>query len=684
MRTTQVVLFTNDSMSMFPPIRIAEELILLMLDERSGYLDMVPNWDFSCTIAGAVLADLALENRIDTDLEQLILVDPSPTGDTLLDTILQEIAASEEASDTQFWIERNASRSDDIVMTALDRLVDRNILDYEPGGFWGLSRSVMRSGTYPTSDLKTRKEAKARVLNVILNDTIPDPRDAILIALMHTAGGFKKMLEHEDYEERLEWIETITKLELIGRTVAGAVKNSAIAPRTRRFLQTKPIPRLRITEILRQRDFFTGNIAKAMCGIYQTHGPVVKIPMKMGKAKAVALIGPGINRWVNKHGRFYLRSKDYIEKFEQAFGASKTLPGLDGAEHHKMRKALRHVYSRTALADRLPEMIDLCRRSLGQWKKGDVFGATEMFQNHISSQVSHLSIGVDCSHYVDELLKYQHRALTVHVQGAMPKFMLSTPKMRRYRQRVVELKEAISASHTPAQRKGKTMDIPDAILALHKNDPMFMPETDMTFPFVASMVASIYLGSALSFAIFCLVNHPDVYERVHREASLLFSNGRLPEAKDFNLASIDVAHRACLEAQRLYPVIPWQLRTVMNQCTVSGFEIPVHTRLLICQTAPHYMEDLFENPSAFDIDRYLPDRAEHTVPGAYAPYGLGTHTCLGNRWVELQMAVNLLLIVYHLKLEMASEKYKLRINPFPTCAPDKKLKLRVAEVTNPV
>lgn len=41
------------------PIRLAEELILQMLDERSGYLEMVPGSDFSCVMAGAVLADLA-------------------------------------------------------------------------------------------------------------------------------------------------------------------------------------------------------------------------------------------------------------------------------------------------------------------------------------------------------------------------------------------------------------------------------------------------------------------------------------------------------------------------------------------------------------------------------------------------------------------------------------------------
>ncbi len=665
------------------PIRLAEELILLMLNERSGYLEMVPGWAFSCVMAGAVIADLTLEDRIDTDLKTLYLVDPTPTGDDLLDPTLKEIAESQETADTQYWIERNTGRSDEIVMATLDRLVERKILDYESGGFWGLSRSVSRSGTYQTHDLQIRQEAKARVLSVILNDVIPDPRDAILIALMHTCGGFKLLLEPEDYEEKLERIETISKLDLVGRTVASAVKDSTAKPKTRRVLQTKPIPKLRIFDALRQRDFRTGNIPKAMYGIFQKYGPVVELPFKMRKSTLVALMGPDTNQWVNKHGRFYLRSKDYIQDLERVFGASRTLPGLDGADHYKMRKSLQGAYSRAALTRRLPELVHLCRRSLSRWSEGDVFGAAEVFQNHVSSQISHLMIGVDCSHYVDELLEYEHRALVTQVQGALPNFMLSTPKMKRYRKRVRELQEAITASHTPAQRRGKPPDIADAILELHKNDPQFLPETDITFPFVAAMVASIYLGSGLAFAVYNMVRHPDLYARIHREAELLFGNGREPEARDFSLDSVDVTHRLCMESARVYPVIPWQLRTVMNECIVSGFQIPPKTHLLICQTATHYADDLFKDPLEFDIDRYLPDRAEHTKPGAYAPYGLGTHTCLGSRWVELQMAVNLLLIAYHLKLEVVPANYKIGINPFPTSAPNKKMKFRVAEITNP-
>ena len=666
------------------PIRIAEELVLLMLDERSGYLEMVPGWDFSCVMAGAVLADLALERRIETDLERLYLVDATPTGDGLLDPTLADIAESDEKSDAQFWIERNTRHADEIVASTLDRLVERNILTHESGGFWGLSRSVSRSGTYPTAAVETRKESKTRILSVILHDEIPDPRDAILVALMHTCGGFKLLLEEEDYEERLDRIELVAKLDLIGRTVAAAVKDSTAVPKTRVAVQAKPIPKLGWLDLLRKRDFRAGNLTRGMYEIYREHGPVVRTPFKMRGSPMVALLGPRTNQWINRHGRFYLRTKDYISDFEGVFGAGRTMPGMDGAEHYRLRKELGSAYSRTALTRRLPEVLDLGRKSLGRWKEGDVFPATEALRNHVAGQVTQLLIGVDCSDYADEILAYEKRALTTHVQGSLPKFMLSTPRMKRYAKRVTELYEAIVATHTPAQRRGKLPDFADRILELHKSDPQFLPQTDLVFPFVAGVSAAIYLGNALSFAVYNMVRYPDLHARIRDEAEAIFGNGREPRAEDFSHETIDVTIRHCMECSRLYPVIPVQLRTVMNECVVAGFQIPAKTMVLICSTAPHYDGELHPDPLKFDIDRYLPDRAEHLTPGAYAPYGLGTHTCLGSRWAELQLAINLLLIAYHLTLEIVPADYQLKIDPVPKAAPNKKLSFRVARIPNPV
>ena len=78
-------------------LRFAEEIVLLLLNDDDGRFARVSRWSLDYALAGGVLMDLALENRIDTDLENLILVDATPVGDSLLDLTLADIEAGGEA-----------------------------------------------------------------------------------------------------------------------------------------------------------------------------------------------------------------------------------------------------------------------------------------------------------------------------------------------------------------------------------------------------------------------------------------------------------------------------------------------------------------------------------------------------------------------------------------------------------
>ena len=135
-----------------------------------------------------------------------------------------------------------------------------------------------------------------------------------------------------------------------------------------------------------------------------------------------------------------------------------------------------------------------------------------------------------------------------------------------------------------------------------------------------------------------------------------------------------------MECARVYPVVPMSVRNVMNTCVVvvEDYELPEGTRLYIAQSAPHYMSEVFPEPFSFDIDRYLPKRREHISPG-YAPYGLDTHTYLGSRWAELQLAINVLMLPHYFTLKISPANYKLRISPFPNLSQSKKLRFTITE-----
>ena len=189
--------------------------------------------------------------------------------------------------------------------------------------------------------------------------------------------------------------------------------------------------------------------------------------------------------------------------------------------------------------------------------------------------------------------------------------MLSTPGMRRHAGAVDTLLERVQGVHTPAQRAGSPRDLADDLLSQHASDPQFVPESNLRFALSATLIASVYLGDAFSFALYAMASQPEIYREIQSEADALFENGD-PEGDDFSLSAMDVTHRFLMECLRMYPIVPMSIRNVMNSCMVEGYELPVGTRLYIAQTAGHYMPDIFPDPFTFDIDRYLPST---TVPG---------------------------------------------------------------------
>ena len=240
-----------------------------------------------------------------------------------------------------------------------------------------------------------------------------------------------------------------------------------------------------------------------------------------------------------------------------------------------------------------------------------------------------------------------------------------------------ELIARIQRTHSPAQRRGQPRDVADGYLGLNASDPQFLPESDLNVPLGSMLMASMYLGDQLGFAVYAMVTHPELYERVTAEADALFADGD-PNGADLRPEKIDVTHRLLMETLRKYPIVALAMRHVMNTCVVDGFELPLGARVMIASTAAHYMEDVFPDPWKFDIDRYLPPRNEHLSTG-YAPYGLGTHACMGFRWSEVQLALNLLMLAHYFRFEMASDLPKRLINSFPSQSPSDKIRFRIAE-----
>jgi Golgi phosphoprotein 3 len=196
-------------------LTFAEEFLLLAHDEKSGDFVSLTYSVTSVALAGAVLMDLALMNRIDNDLDKLFLTDRTPTGEPILDFCLVKISALKEPVTTKGWVETLSEDGNTLREMALDRLVERGILRRENRRFlW-----VFHNRVYPMIDDREIIEVKKRIADIVFSDEIPNPRDIVLIALANASGLLELVFTRAEVERRRTRIEQIAKMDLIGQAV---------------------------------------------------------------------------------------------------------------------------------------------------------------------------------------------------------------------------------------------------------------------------------------------------------------------------------------------------------------------------------------------------------------------------------------------------------------------------------
>ncbi len=656
-------------------LTLVDEFLLTLLNEEAGYFHQVPGWDLNCAVVGAALGDLSLRSRIDTDTESLILLDETPTGDAALDPILEKIAAEPRQHSAQYWVERLAIRGESIIDLALDRLVELKVLEHHDGGFWTLARGGWHTHLRGQIEGETAAEfVKTRISKTVFGDELPDPRDAIIISLANTCDVLRLIFQLDD--EAAARVEQLCKIDLIGRSIADAISGSVAGPLLRRSTFTKAIPVVSLVKLLLNPHMRSGNLPALFASLAEAHGPIFQIKVPFGQ-RMIFLCGLRTNRWVHRHGRMYLRARDYLEEFEKVYGGSGILPTLDGADHFRYRKTIQPAYSRSRLAGQLNEFCSYARQHMAAWSVGETYPGVALCRKLVNSEMSPLAVSIDSQDVVDDLHKFKDRALKTHIGRTLPKFLLKTPAMKRRAKLIDEVVSRVQRVHTPAQRAGCPRDLADDLLSMHNNDCQLLPESNLRFVLSAPLIASMYVGDQLSFILHAMLSQPEFHDKIRAEAEALFTDGD-PDSETVTGPATDVTRRFIMECMRMYPIVPISIRNVMNATVLEGYELPEGARVFIAQTVTHYMDDVFPEPFKFDIDRYKAPRKEHLGIG-YAPYGLGTHVCLGSRWTEMQLALNVLLIVHHFTLEIAPKNYKFKISPVPSMSPDKRLKFKIVE-----
>jgi len=201
------------------PLSFAEELYLLALDDAEGVTKPMPPFALDYAMAGALLMELALEGRVDADLQVLKVTSTEAVKDPLLNDVLHELQGQPKPQPVAFWLKQLADESKRIEDRVLAGLVAKGVLKQENRRvLW-----VFAVRRYPIIDDREVKEVRTRLRELISSDEIPDPRDVILLSLAKACSLLDDMFSADEIDALRPRIAALTRLDLIGQEMVDAI-----------------------------------------------------------------------------------------------------------------------------------------------------------------------------------------------------------------------------------------------------------------------------------------------------------------------------------------------------------------------------------------------------------------------------------------------------------------------------
>jgi cytochrome P450 len=159
------------------------------------------------------------------------------------------------------------------------------------------------------------------------------------------------------------------------------------------------------------------------------------------------------------------------------------------------------------------------------------------------------------------------------------------------------------------------------------------------------------IGETLAWTFYLLSLHPEIERKLHAEVTRVLG-GRVPVVAD--LEQLKYATMVVHESLRIIPPVWIIPRDALKDDEIGGFKIPAKSTVLLSPYLTHRHPEFWENPEAFDPERFLPERAKGRPRHAYFPFGGGPRLCMG-----LDMAIMETLLI----LAMVVQRFQVHLVP---------------------
>ncbi len=349
----------------------------------------------------------------------------------------------------------------------------------------------------------------------------------------------------------------------------------------------------------------------------------------------------------------------------------------EGEFWRRQRRLAQPAFHRQRISTYGNVMVDYALRAITKWRDGEQLDISREMTRLTLEIVVKTLFNADVSNDADHVGAMLSEVVKPFASQATLKWImdnrLPTPGHRRYFNAVSEIDRIVY--RIISERRASQSDEGDLLsmlLAAQDEDGSQMTDKQLRDEVMTLFLAGHETTAlSLSWSWYLLATHPEAEKKFHDElASVL--GGRTPTVED--LPRLSYTEMIAKEAMRLYPPAYAVGREALEETEISGFRVPKGSQVFAFQWVTHRDKRYFDNPDAFDPERWTIERAKSLPRYAYFPFGGGPRQCIGNYFAMMEIVLLLATIGQRYRLALAPD-HKVELLPVLSLRPKSGIKV---------
>jgi cytochrome P450 len=335
---------------------------------------------------------------------------------------------------------------------------------------------------------------------------------------------------------------------------------------------------------------------------------------------------------------------------------------IDGALWQKIRMPQQPAFTPKMFGDYLPYLLSSVQDKAREWQRfaetGETFNMLEETWGLAASMI--------CKALFDREVPFNPQVIFRAV-----KRYTDVGNHRSIRFKKVNGEAEVSQEEAAADAILKWLSVPSTVLGA---DPIGGRDTtllsmmrkavaDENNPFTEAQIVDelkqyLWAGTettalTLSWAFYLLTQHPDVADRIRREADETYGD-RVPTWEDIH--SLTYTRAVIQETMRLYPPIWSFMRQATEEDEIGGHKVKPGDKMVMCAYIVHHHPKYWKDPEHFDPDRFSPENATKRAKYSYLPFGAGKRSCIGGALSLVENTLALTQLLRRFRPEYAGDK----------------------------